>query len=97
DGRRRELHAGLVVLSGGAIGSPTILLRSGIGPADELRQHGIDVVADVPGVGKNLQDHFLVPVIFGTDRPIDPPLPFQPVTQTQWFWKSDPTLPVPDT
>ncbi|AZG46663.1 GMC family oxidoreductase [Gordonia insulae] len=97
DGGRRELHAGLVVLSSGAIGSPTILLRSGIGPADELRRQGIDVVADVPGVGKNLQDHFLVPVIFGTDKPIDPPRPFQPVTQTHWFWKSDPNLPVPDT
>ncbi|MGC4963998.1 GMC family oxidoreductase [Gordonia sp. DT101] len=97
DGGHRELHAGLVILSGGAIGSPTILLRSGIGPADELRSHGIDVVADVPGVGKNLQDHFLVPVIFGTEKPIDPPQPFQPVTQTHWFWKSDPTLPVPDT
>lgn len=97
DGARRELSSALVVLCAGAIGSPAVLLRSGIGPADELRAQGIDVVADVPGVGKNLQDHFLVPVIFGTERPVDPPQPFQPVTQTHWFWKSDPTLPVPDT
>ncbi|PKZ66800.1 oxidoreductase [Gordonia terrae] len=97
DGTRRELSAALVVLCAGAIGSPAVLLRSGIGPADELRAQGIEVSADVPGVGRNLQDHFLVPVIFGTERPVDPPQPFQPVTQTHWFWKSDPTLPVPDT
>ncbi|MEE3849717.1 GMC family oxidoreductase N-terminal domain-containing protein [Gordonia sp. LSe1-13] len=97
DGRQRELRADKVVLCAGALGSPGILLRSGIGPADELRALGIDVVADVPGVGKNLQDHFLVPVIFGTERPIAPPNPFQPVTQTHWFWKSRPDLEVPDT
>jgi choline dehydrogenase-like flavoprotein len=46
-----------VVLSGGAINSPRLLLLSGIGPADELRKIGIAVVHDLPGVGKNLQDH----------------------------------------
>lgn len=46
-----------VVLSGGAINSPHLLLLSGIGPADELRPFGIDAVHDLPGVGKNLQDH----------------------------------------
>jgi choline dehydrogenase len=46
-----------VVLSGGAINSPRLLLLSGIGPADELRQVGIEAVHDLPGVGKNLQDH----------------------------------------
>ncbi|KFN50955.1 GMC family oxidoreductase [Arenimonas composti] len=46
-----------VLLSGGAINSPQLLMLSGIGPADELRRHGIDVVADLPGVGANLQDH----------------------------------------
>ncbi len=96
-GAMRELRAGLVVLSGGALGSPAVLLRSGIGPADELTELGIDVVADSRGVGRNLQDHFLVPVIFGTTTPIDPPQPFQPVTQTHWFWRSEPGLPVPDT
>lgn len=48
---------GEVVLSAGALESPAILLRSGIGPADELRALGIGVVADVPGVGRNLHDH----------------------------------------
>ena len=46
-----------VILSAGAIGSPEILLRSGIGPADDLRAVGIDVVRDAPGVGENLHDH----------------------------------------
>ncbi len=46
-----------VIVAAGAIGSPRLLLLSGIGPADELRQIGVDVVHDLPGVGKNLQDH----------------------------------------
>lgn len=46
-----------VVLSAGTVNSPQTLLLSGIGPADELRAHGIDSVQDLPGVGKNLQDH----------------------------------------
>ena len=46
-----------VILSGGAVNSPKLLMLSGIGPADELRAAGIDVVHDLPGVGKNFQDH----------------------------------------
>jgi choline dehydrogenase len=46
-----------VILSAGAIGSPQLLQLSGIGPAALLRQHGIEVSADLPGVGENLQDH----------------------------------------
>lgn len=46
-----------VILTAGAIGSPKVLLLSGIGPAAHLRQHGIEVVLDLPGVGENLQDH----------------------------------------
>ncbi len=53
-----------VILSGGAIGSPQILMLSGVGPADHLREHGIDVELDLPGVGQNLHDHLLVPLIF---------------------------------
>jgi choline dehydrogenase-like flavoprotein len=53
-----------VLLAGGAIGSPHLLLLSGIGPADELRTAGVTVVADVPGVGKNLQDHLLTAVAY---------------------------------
>jgi choline dehydrogenase len=46
-----------VVLSGGAVNSPQLLLLSGIGPADQLRAHGIDVIVDAPRVGEGLQDH----------------------------------------
>jgi choline dehydrogenase len=53
-----------VLLAAGAIGSPHLLLLSGVGPADELRAAGVPVLADVPGVGKNLQDHLFVPVVY---------------------------------
>lgn len=46
-----------VILCGGAVGSPHLLMLSGIGPAEHLRAHGIDVVKDLPGVGQNLNDH----------------------------------------
>ncbi|HET9085270.1 MAG TPA: FAD-dependent oxidoreductase [Candidatus Limnocylindrales bacterium] len=51
------IAAGGVVVSGGTYGSPTLLLRSGIGPADHLSDLGIPVVQDLPGVGSNLADH----------------------------------------
>ncbi|MEY8097768.1 GMC family oxidoreductase [Falsihalocynthiibacter sp. S25ZX9] len=52
------LHANAeVIVSAGAIGSPTLLMRSGIGPADHLRDVGVDVIFDQPEVGSNLQDH----------------------------------------
>ena len=58
------VEAGLVVVAAGAYGSPAILLRSGMGPADELSALGIPVVVDLPGVGRNLQDHPLVVLTF---------------------------------
>ena len=48
-----------VILSGGAINTPQLLMLSGIGPADHLAEHGISVVVDAPGVGENLQDHLV--------------------------------------
>lgn len=55
---RRHLKARReVIVAQGAFGSPQLLLLSGIGPADELRAHGIAVAQDLPGVGQNLQDH----------------------------------------
>ncbi|GGE01815.1 oxidoreductase [Tsuneonella deserti] len=58
-GRGREtLRArGGVIVSAGAFGSPQVLMLSGIGPAAHLKEHGIEVVADVPAVGSDLQDH----------------------------------------
>jgi len=53
-----------VVLCGGSIGSPQLLQLSGIGPADLLQQHGIALVADLPGVGANLQDHLQIRAVF---------------------------------
>ncbi len=58
-----------IILCGGAVNSPQLLLLSGIGPADQLRALGIGVVADVPGVGSNLQDHLDAGVVqFCTTR-----------------------------
>ena len=53
-----------VILSGGAINSPQLLQLSGIGPGELLRDHGIEVVADLPGVGENLQDHYVMAVTY---------------------------------
>jgi choline dehydrogenase-like flavoprotein len=58
---RKEL-----VLSGGAINSATLLLSSGVGPAHELSTLSLDVVHDLPGVGKNLQDHLNVGLVYRT-------------------------------
>ena len=70
-----------VIVSGGAINSPKLLLLSGIGPAEELGPLGIPVVHDLPGVGRNLHDHLNVQVITGCNRPLsydnwDRPIPF---------------------
>lgn len=57
-GGRRELRCtGEVILCGGAVNSPQLLLLSGIGPADELAKHSIPLRHELPGVGRNLQDH----------------------------------------
>lgn len=63
-GRAFRIEAGRVVLSAGAIRSPHLLMLSGIGPADHLRQLGIPVVCDLPGVGRNLMNHASAQVTF---------------------------------
>jgi choline dehydrogenase len=60
-----------VILSGGAVNSPQILMLSGIGPAAHLRDVGVPVVADVPGVGENLHDHPAAGLIWNTKRTSD--------------------------
>ncbi|MFT5933669.1 MAG: choline dehydrogenase-like flavoprotein [Hydrogenophaga sp.] len=62
---------GEVLLSSGAFGSPQLLLLSGIGPADHLRQHGIAVVHDLPGVGENLHDHPDVVIVVNAPKVSD--------------------------
>lgn len=58
DGREEEVRSEReVLLCGGTYHSPQLLMLSGLGPADELRRHGIPVVQDLPGVGRNLQEH----------------------------------------
>jgi choline dehydrogenase len=63
DGELRELRADRVVLSAGAIGSPHLLMHSGIGPRARLERAGIECRIDRPGVGANLRDHPFVPVM----------------------------------
>ncbi|XDA99261.1 GMC family oxidoreductase N-terminal domain-containing protein [Sulfitobacter sp. LCG007] len=58
-----------VVLSSGAIGSPQILMLSGIGPARHLGDHDIEVIRDMPAVGKNLQDHLQARLVFKCNEP----------------------------
>jgi choline dehydrogenase len=63
---RRAQVSAEVILSGGAVNSPQLLMLSGVGPAPHLREHGIDVVSDVAGVGENLQDHLAAPAVWLT-------------------------------
>ncbi|HEU4568908.1 MAG TPA: GMC family oxidoreductase N-terminal domain-containing protein [Marmoricola sp.] len=66
-GRTVSVSAGReVILCGGSVNSPHLLLLSGIGPAAHLREHDIDVAVDLPGVGQNLQDHPATPFIWYT-------------------------------
>jgi choline dehydrogenase len=95
DGAVHELRVrGEVVVCAGAVDSPALLLRSGIGPASELRALGIDVVADVPGVGRNLHDHMLMGVIWEAAQPVPPPV--NNMSESSMFVRSDPALRAPD-
>ncbi|OBA63357.1 choline dehydrogenase [Mycobacterium sp. 1100029.7] len=71
-GRAMTAEAGEVILAAGAIGSPQLLMLSGIGPARVLRSAGVQVVLDMPGVGANLQDHPIVPLVYRASRPVPP-------------------------
>jgi len=70
-GRRETARAErAVVLSGGAFESPKLLMLSGVGPADHLRAVGIDVIADRPSVGANLQDHLNISMRYACTEPV---------------------------
>ncbi|HZE31008.1 MAG TPA: choline dehydrogenase [Actinoallomurus sp.] len=68
--RTHEVYGEEIILCGGAINTPQLLQLSGVGNAGELGELGIDVVADVPGVGENLQDHLEVYVQYACKQPV---------------------------
>jgi choline dehydrogenase len=86
--------SGDVIVAGGAIGSPHLLLLSGIGPADSLRPLGLDVRADLPGVGANLHDHALATVLYASARKI--PEGKANNLEAHFFARSDPGMTAPD-
>jgi choline dehydrogenase len=69
-----------VILAGGAINTPQVLMLSGIGPADHLRELEINLVADLPGVGANLQDHLEVYIQHASTKPVS----MQPAATQRW-------------
>lgn len=69
DGTDKVASAPNVILAAGAINTPQLLMLSGVGPSQHLREHGIAVTADLPGVGQNLQDHLAVHVKFKSTKP----------------------------
>ena len=79
-GGTETIHAGEVILAGGAINSPQLLLLSGIGPAADLEQLGIPVVTDRPGVGQHLQDHLEVYIQYRCLLPVS----MQPSATQRW-------------
>ena len=93
-GKAHMVSAGEVVLCGGAFNSPQLLQVSGIGPADVLRPLGIDVVADLPGVGQNLQDHLEVYLQHACTQPVSMQ-PYmatwrRPIIGLQWLFRRGP-------
>lgn len=82
-----------VILSMGAINTPKILMQSGIGPEAELADHGINVIQDLPGVGRNHQDHVSFGCIFESREPVGVG---NGGSEATLYWKSDATLASPD-
>ena len=86
--RQQVSAAKEVVLCAGSLMTPKLLMLSGIGPAEHLREHGIEVVADVPGVGANLIDHLCVYLIAtaasGSGVPPTSPSPKDPAQLEEW-------------
>lgn len=94
-----ERHADVseeVVLCAGAFNSPQLLMLSGIGPASHLREHGIDVQVDLPGVGRNLQDHLKLGLVYERTAGPPGPSPSSNVVESGCFLRTDPGEPQPD-
>ena len=87
-GERFTVEGDQIVLSSGAIGSPHILLLSGVGPAGHLNEMGVPVIHDLPGVGQNLRDHPMIYTTFRTkpDYPLDG---FAPRVQMTLRWTAE--------
>lgn len=83
-----------VILSAGAIGSPKLLMLSGVGPAAHLRELGIDVALDLPGVGANFHDHPVANLIYCAARPVPPAQHNH--GEILGLVRSDPSLAAPD-
>ena len=81
------------ILSLGAVQTPAVLMRSGIGDERELRSLGIPVVQDLPGVGQNLQDHVSFGCIWEYREPV---APRNSGSEATLYWKSDSALTNPD-
>ena len=97
DGALESVHAEHeVVVCCGTIESPKLLMLSGIGDGEELRALGIEVRAHLPGVGKNLHDHALSPVVFAAARPVPPPIPGLQLLHGHLFARSRAGLVAPD-
>ncbi|WP_016905572.1 GMC family oxidoreductase [Streptomyces xiaopingdaonensis] len=87
DGKPLRVNASQeVVLSLGALGTPAVLMRSGIGDGDELRNLGIPVVQHLPGVGRNLDDHVRLPCVW---EATDAPLPVPTRSQAVCLWQDE--------
>ena len=97
DGETHTADAGQeVIVSGGAVNSPQLLMLSGVGPADHLAEHGIDVQADLPGVGRNLQDHLFAFVIHERTGGPEDPAPSTNIGEAGGFVRTDEGEPAPD-
>lgn len=88
DGARRELTAREVIISAGALQSPVMLLRAGIGSADELAACGVSVIADRPGVGRNLQNHQALMLAMHLSKDAVPPVDQRTHTIAGWRYSS---------